>query len=206
MVKLVDQRTLSSYAAVLAVFLWWPLAAQEASPPLRLKVVVLEGEGAINNISQHRAKEPVVQVVDENGMPVRGSSVNFLLPDSGPSATFSGGLKSLAVVADDKGEAVGRGLVPNAVAGRYQIQVTASFRGQTSSAVIDQTNAEAGAASNSRFPKKYLIIGAIAGAAAAGAALAMGGHGSSSPTPTTPASGPLGIVIVSGTPSFQPPH
>lgn len=205
MVKLVDQRTLCSYA-VLAISLCWPLAAQEVPAPLRLKVSVLEGEGAINNISQRRAKEPLVQVVDENGTPVKGASVTFLLPYSGPSATFSGGLKSLAVVTDDKGEAVGRGLAPNTIAGRYQIQVTASFRGQTSSAVIDQTNAEPGAAGTSHFPKKYLIIGAIAGAAAAGAAFAMGGHGSSSPTPTTPASGPLGIVIISGTPSFQPPH
>lgn len=198
-----DQRTLCSYT-VLVLSLWWPLAAQEASSPVRLKVVVLEGEGAINNISQHRAKEPLVQVVDENGTPVKGASVTFQLPESGPSATFSGGLKSLAVFTDDKGEVVGRGLASNTIAGRYQIHVFASFQGQTGSAVINQINAESGVASNHRFPKKFLVIGAIAGAAVAGVAFAMGGH-NGSPASTTPAV-QTGVVIVSGSPSFQPPH
>ena len=41
------------------------LASSQTRPP-SLRIVVLEGEGAINNVLQHRAKDPVVRVVDEN--------------------------------------------------------------------------------------------------------------------------------------------
>lgn len=189
------------------VLLSQPGAAQNPAPSASLKLVVIEGEGAINNIRLRRAKEPVVRVVNEDNTPVKGASVTFLLPDMGAAGEFSGGVRSLAVIADQKGEAAGRGLVPNKIPGRFQIRVVASYQGQSVSTAVNQTNAEPGGAEHG-FPKKYLLIGAIAGAAAAGVAIAAGGHGSSAAT-STPATGPTnqpGIVIVSGSPSFQPPH
>ena len=177
------------------------------SPP-QLRIVVLEGERAINNTSQRRARDPVVQVFDQSNMPVNGTVVTFLLPDTGPGGEFPGGVQNLAIVTDSKGRALGRGLVPNRSPGEFQIRVVASYQGQMSSAVIHQTNAEQAGAQQGGFPKKFLIIGGLVGAAAAGAALALAGHGGSAgSTPaTTPAQGPGGIVIVPGTPSFQPPH
>lgn len=183
-------------------------AAQAQTAPARLRIDVLEGEGAINNISEHRAREPVVRVLDDKGAPVKGASVTFLLPGTGPSGEFGGGVRVLTAFTDEKGEAVGRGLAPNQSAGPFQIRAVASFQGLTASAVINQTNALA-RASAGRTSKKFWLIAVAGGAAAAGAALAARGHGGSTPA-TSPASGPTppqpGIVISAGTPSFQPPH
>src|SRR5690242_9189006 len=53
-------------------------APAQTPPPSDLKIVVLEGADAINNIRQHRAKDPVVQVADQAGAPVKDASVTFL--------------------------------------------------------------------------------------------------------------------------------
>lgn len=192
------------YAVVSPVF-----AAQETSQPAGLRIVVLEGEGAINNISEHRAKEPIVEVLNSNNAPVKGASVTFLLPENGPSGEFGGGVRVLTAFTDEKGQAIGRGLVPNQNAGPFQIRAVGSFEGLTANTVINQTNAAPSNASGGGISKKFWLIAIIGGAAATGAALAARGHGGSSPT-TSPATGPgptqIGIVISPGTPTFQPPH
>lgn len=196
------QTALRAAAAVASCVMLSSLGtAQEPAP--RLKVVVIEGENALNNIREHRARDPVVQVVDGANMPVKGAAVTFLLPDSGPSGEFSGGLRSLMVMSDDRGQATGHGLTPNRLAGKYQIRVVASYQGEMALAVIDQTNAEAGETGGHFLSKKVLIIGVIAGAAAAGAAFGLMNHGGAG---ATPGSAQPGIVIVSGSPSFQTPH
>ena len=47
----------------------------------KLNLVIVEGEGAINNVRQRTAREPIVQVEDENHKPVAGAVVVFLLPN-----------------------------------------------------------------------------------------------------------------------------
>ncbi len=59
-----------------------------------LNIVIIEGEGAINNIKQRTAREPVVQVEDENHKPVAGAAVIFALSDQGAGGTFAGGAHS----------------------------------------------------------------------------------------------------------------
>ena len=60
-------------------------APQAPAPaPAKLNIVIVEGEGAINNIRQRTAREPIVQVEDENHRPVAGAAVLFLLPENGP--------------------------------------------------------------------------------------------------------------------------
>jgi hypothetical protein len=61
---------------------------EQAATTSMLKIDVVEGEGAINNIRLHRAKEPVVRTVDENNRPLSGISVTFLLPVMGPAGNF----------------------------------------------------------------------------------------------------------------------
>ena len=187
--------------ALVVCLLAAPLDAQ--GPPI--KIVIQEGQGAINNIQQHRAKEPVVQVTHEDGEPVRDASVTFQLPDSGAGGVFADGNKMLTVQTDEKGLATGRGLRPNEVAGRFQIRVTASSRGATANALIFQINAEPAAAKKGGS-KTILIIAAIGGAAAAGlgAALGHGKSGSSGPV-SAPITNPP-TVLVPGSPSIQPPH
>jgi hypothetical protein len=195
------ERTYQSICLLL-VFCLLAASADAQGPPI--KIVIQEGQGAINNIQQHRAKEPVVQVTHEDGEPVRQASVTFQLPVTGPGGTFADGNKMLTVQADEKGLAVGRGLRPNQIAGRFQIRVTASFQGATASAVISEINAQP-AATGGGGSKKFLIIALIGGAAAGGLAAALGGKSNSSSSVGT-VSAPPPTVLVPGTPTIQPPH
>ncbi|PYT23935.1 MAG: hypothetical protein DMG57_30365 [Acidobacteria bacterium] len=169
-----------------------------------LKIVVLEGQGAINNVRERRAKEPVVQVEDDGNVPVPEATVTFQLPDNGPSGIFGTGERMLTIVTDAKGQAVGRGLKPNQVVGRFGIRITVSYRGETASTTIFQTNAApAGAAASSGGGSKKFLWIALVGGAAAGGLVAARGHGSSSQSVTVV---PPGTVLVPNTPVFQPPH
>ena len=187
--------------SLVLVFCLLAASAEAQGPPI--KIVIQEGQGAINNIQQHRAKEPVVQVTDNDGAPIQQASVTFQLPETGPGGSFADGNKMLTVQTDEKGLAVGRGLRPNSAEGKFQIRVTASFQGATANEVISEINAEQAAAGGGGG-KTFLIIALIGGAAAGGLAAALG-HGKSSSssvgTITTPPT-----VLVPGTPSIQPPH
>ena len=67
----------------LLLALWLPATAQVA--PM-LNLVVLEGEGATNNIRQRTAREPIVRVEDENHRPVAGAIVVFTCPRTARAA------------------------------------------------------------------------------------------------------------------------
>src|ERR1022692_334718 len=93
----------------LLLALWIPATAQVA--PM-LNLVVLEGEGATNNIRQRTAREPVVQVQDENHKPVAGAIIVFTLPSNGAGGAFANGARTLSMVRDRKGQAVAHGFGP----------------------------------------------------------------------------------------------
>src|SRR5215212_4481241 len=105
-----------------------------------LRVVILEGDGAINNIRLQRAKEPVIRVETTTGAPVAGAAVTFLAPAQGPGAVFINNTPSTTVTTDSDGRAIGRGLRPNKTAGQFEIRVNASHEGSTATARIVQTN------------------------------------------------------------------
>ncbi len=188
---------------------WAPLATQAVAVLLCTvlaraatvpRIEVVEGDGAINNIRLHHAKEPVVRVVDQDGHPLPNISVTFILPGTGAGGTFADGKNSLTVMTDSAGQAVGRGLKPNGSAGQFQIRVTASILGQVATADISQTNAEP--AHTGVSSKTLLILAVVGGAAAAGAAVALGGKSSSSSSSQPP---PSGVVITPGSPTIGPP-
>ncbi len=169
-----------------------------------LNLVVVEGEGAINNIRQRTAREPIVEVQDENHRPIAGAAVVFTLPTQGAGGTFAGGAHSLTVITDAQGRAVARGLRPNGVKGQFQIHVNASFNGQTASTNITQTNATGGAggapAHTFLSGKVIAVIVVVAAAAIAGGVYAAESGGGSSPaaTPTTisPGTGTVGAPAI----------
>jgi hypothetical protein len=180
------------------------LAWAQASTSLRITIV--EGDGAINNIRQRVNREPVVQVEDENRRPIAGAVVVFFLPDQGPSGTFVNGSKTLTVTTDDMGRASARGIRFNNQVGEMQMRVTASYQGLVASAVITQNNiagpATAGAAAGgmSAGTKALITILVIGAAAGAGAGIYLGTHnGSSSPAPVP------SIVLTPGTPTVGGP-
>src|SRR5215471_7151590 len=136
--------------------------------PQRIDLVVVEGEGAINNARQRVGREPVVKVEDENHRPVAGAAVVFTLPISGTSGEFSNGSKNLTVTTDKDGLAAAHGLKTNQIAGKLQIYVTASYRGLRARTLINQTTTGgSGAPSHGGSGKIWLVL-AVVGAAAAG--------------------------------------
>jgi hypothetical protein len=209
-------RAVFSVFLILTNLLGVPAFAQ--APPI-LNLVIVEGEGAINNVKQRVNRDPIVQVEDENHRPIAGAAVIFFLPDQGASGTFVNGSRTLTVMTNAQGRAVATGIRPNNVNGAMQIRVTASFQGATASAVINQMNtggsgsgsgssgASAGAGGGGLSTgAKIAIILLIAGGAAAGGVIAAthgGGSGSGSGGSGPPSSPP--IVITAGTPSVGAP-
>lgn len=180
-----------------------PLQAQNAPAAGKIQIVIVEGEGAINNVRQRVAREPIVQVEDENRKPIAGAAVTFLLPNQGAGATFANGARSLTITTDAQGRAAARGLRPNSVNGQYEIRVNASHQGQTASATISQTNAIAAAAAGIGISAKLLTILAIAGGAVAvGTVAATRGNGEGNGT----AAGGNRTVIVPGSPTVGGPQ
>ena len=203
----------------LSLMLAWLLAVPcvpqvMAQTAPKLNLVIVEGEGQINNIRQRTTREPIVQVEDENHKPVAGAAVVFLLPNTGPSATFADGSHTLTVITDDQGRAVARGMRPNQAQGRYQIHVNASNNGQTATAVITQSNvlgaAGAGAAAGTAagISGKLIAVIAILGAAAAGGGIYAATHASSNNNNATVPAGPSTTLttITVGAGSVGPPR
>ena len=180
--------------------------------PAGIQIVIVEGEGAINNVKERVNREVIVQVEDQNKKPVAGAAVIFFLPNDGPGGTFANGTTSLTTTTNEQGRSVARGIQFNGQAGAMQMRVTASYAGRTASAVINQTNALAGASTagggigggvggGMSKTTKILIIGAIVGAGVA-AGVVLGNRGSSgTSTPSTPT-----ITITPGTPTVGGPQ
>jgi hypothetical protein len=139
-----------------------------------LQIAILEGEGGINNIRRGSATRPVVEVRDRNNVPVPGALVTFTLPEFGASASFVDGSRFFTVATDANGQATVPSMRPNAVEGRFQINVSASKDGQTATATISQTNMLAGAAAAGATGAGLSAAAkiAIVGIVAAGAVLA----------------------------------
>ena len=171
------------------------LAGQDRS----LHLVILEGDGAINNIRSPRAKEPVVRVEDASKQGVPGAVVTFLLPSEGAGAFFGEAAGSLTLTTDDRGEVVARGLHANRISGPFQIRVSASKYGQTASVSIAQMNVDPGVHGSSR---KIALIAILGGVAAGGAAVALrGGKTKSAPLPPAATT-----IVLPGVPVFGGPQ
>jgi hypothetical protein len=194
-------------SVLLAVVMSLPLSprAVAQTPAPALNILVLEGEGAINNIKQRTSRETIVQVEDENHKPVAGAVVVFSLPSQGAGGAVGGTSQTITTVSNAEGRAVLKGFRPNNVEGQYQIHVTASKNGQSANANITQSNALAGGAaagaSHAGISGKLIAIIAIAGAGAAGGAIYATQRGGGSGTPTVST-----ISIAAGTGAVGSPR
>ena len=184
---------------LIVLLLFNPLGFElRAQNPTSLQILIVEGEGAINNVKQRVNREPIVQVEDENHKPVAGAAVIFFQPNNGPGGTFANGSTTLTTSTNAQGQAVARGIRFNNQAGSLQLRVAASFAGLTASAIITQTNvagiSATGASSGGMsLGAKLLIIGAIVGGGvAAGVIIANRGGSSPAPVPGT-------VTITQGT-------
>jgi hypothetical protein len=182
------------------------IAVAAAQQPPELQILVIGGEGSINNVKQRTAREPVVEVRDRNNRPVAGALILFEAPRNGASGTFLGGSPTLRVTTDAQGRAVGQGFRPNNTGGDFGVQVTANYQGLTATATVHMTNflaagAAAGASAAGHGKLIAILIG-VGAAAAAGTAYAVTHSGSSSSTPpvATPTTITAGTGSVGGRP------
>ncbi len=164
----------------------------------KLNITIVQGDGAIDDVHQHTARELIVQVDDDNKKPVPGAAVVFSAPGQGAGGSFAGGARSLSVMTDNRGRAVARGFHPNHVEGQYHVQVTASHGGQIANASIGRTNMlSTSTTASAGISKRSIALIVIAGAAAAAGggyyATHNGGNGNSNAAITiTPGSSTVG--------------
>ena len=180
-----------------------PLVAPASQAPVTnremggLRMVVLQGDGAFNDIQRKTGRDPVVEVRDENDRPLAGAQVVFSLPETGPGGTFEGGVRTFTTTSDPNGMAAARGLKPNNVEGRFQIRVIASLGGKTGTVAITQSNTLAGGAvvpgQRGGGKAKWLLLLA-AGGATGGILAAKSGSKSTPPPP-----GPVPTILSTGT-------
>ncbi len=179
-----------SVSLILTAVLVWPALAAPVSND-ELRILVLEGDRAVNDVRTRAATAPVIEVRESNGHPVEGAEVTFHLPTSGPGAVFANGGLNQTVRTNHQGQATPTGYMPNGPIGRFTIRITAAWAGRSGEASIVQMNSqqpyEPQSVQRSGGKTKWIVLGIMA---AAGTAVAIGlSRGTSGPVPVTLVSG-----------------
>ena len=144
--------------------------AASTAAPKALFITILEGEGELNDIRARTAREPIVQVEDENHKPVAGALVLFAIPKGGAAGANFSGLSSLTVRTGADGRAVGRGFQVTRHTGKLEITVTATAAALEVATIIHETNfAKGGKLSNytANHPTLTTVIVGLGGVAVA---------------------------------------
>jgi hypothetical protein len=181
------------FAALLMVLMFvrpvTMLAAGLPAPPVPdpqpqlLQIEILDGEGALNNIRQRTAREPIVEVKDENHKPVAGALILFAIQSNGGAGASFDGATTLSVTTDAAGRAVAHGLTPNNKSGDFTIKVTATLGAITTFVIIHQKNVKGAKlpknqqqsdATNSTGPPDHGIRNRIIKWTAVGSAIVVG--------------------------------
>src|SRR3984957_13609471 len=100
-------------------------ADKAADSPAILQIRVIEGEGVAYPLGGRATRGVTIQVTDETGRPVEGSSVSFRLPEEGPSGTFSNGSRAEIATTKSDGKAAAWGMQWNRTEGSFEIRITA---------------------------------------------------------------------------------
>jgi hypothetical protein len=128
--------------AAAAVILAASLAAAADQRPL--KIHILEGDGAFNDIKRGVGSVPIVEVKDEGGHPVQNAKVVFELPENGAGGSFLEGSRTSVATTDRQGRATCDRVRPNKIEGPFVISVTATKDGSVGHADVRQSNTLAG--------------------------------------------------------------
>jgi hypothetical protein len=173
------------------------------APTGEIKIVVVQGEGALNNIRTRSAAPLIVEVRDSSDKPVAGAEVIFQLPPAGPGGVFNGWMRNQTARTSAEGRAETNGYAPNDEVGRFNIKVTATSGAKTTSSIIAQTNTPTGTGGNGKVAKSksnlwkvVLIVGAAG--LAGGIVAATRGGSSTPPTPPTPITVSAGPITIGG--------
>ena len=193
--KLLDANS-SPWHRLWAVSLAWCLALgpvapgfAQNTPVATLRVTVVGGSGAFNNMKAKLGRDIEIEVRDEAGKAIGGADVTFTPRPTGASVTFRGGTSVYTTRTDEMGRAQTIGLTPNDLEGRFPIEIRAVKNGVEGSATTYQSNTLAGGVKTATGKpagggKKVLLL--VVGAAAAGGVAAAVGRGKSSGSGATP--------------------
>jgi hypothetical protein len=182
---------------------------QQASalPAPALKIVILEGEDVSNNIKERTAREPIIQVQDENHKPVAGAAVLFSIDSQGghAGASFLHGAKTFTGTTDADGKVTAHGYHPNTHTGQFHVNVTASKGQLTSHATIAQTNVAAAASAATTagitgFVATHVVLVTVVAAAVVAGSVSAGvvASNNNSTTTITTGTGTVGAPTLSG--------
>src|SRR5689334_8698114 len=80
----------------------------QSSSSSGFRIVVVDGEDAVNVIQLKTATAPVVEIRDRNNLPVPGITVTFAI--KGTATSFAGGTNTLSIVTNAAGRAAASGL------------------------------------------------------------------------------------------------
>jgi len=177
---------------------------QDAPPdnPAILQIKVLEGEGVAYSVGGRATRGVTIQVTDETGKPVEGSSVSFRLPEEGPSGTFANGSRAEITTTRADGKASAWGMQWNRTEGSFEIRITA-VKGQARAGTVcavylskATASIEGGSAAPFKLGRnhKWLWI-TLAVAGAAGAVIAVTALAGKSTPPIGPTATPTSIGI-----------
>ncbi len=180
-----------------------------------LKILVLAGNGELNDLERRVMAPLVVQVLDQNDRPIQGAEVVFRFPPSGPSATFPGGKASQTARTNGTGESAALNWMANGEVGTFEVHVTATYGNEMGETTVKMSNvtriveskmatksgARPGAKHAAWYSSKWVKIALVAGAAGAVAGIVLavsGGHSSTASKPP--------ITITPGPPTVGGPH
>jgi len=183
-----------------------------ADTPAILQIRVIEGEGVAYPVGGRATRGVTVLVTDETGKPIEGASVNFRLPDEGPSGTFTNGTRTEVIATKPDGKASIWGMQWNRTEGQFEIRITAAKGGTRAGTVcqvyLSKASAQTGSspvrlARNHKWLWISVAVAGAAGAAVAAAAVNRGGEPvGPAVTPTT-----IGVPTISvGHPSISIGH
>ena len=212
-------------AALLTVLLLMPPVAVAQQPPSdqpapakteqiaplptvqNLKTFVLSGEGEMNDLERRVVAPVVVEVRDQNDLPVEGADVIFRFPATGPSGSFTGGKLTQTIRTNAQGQAAATNWTANNQVGPFKINVTATYgnqMGQTAINMFNVTRITDDMLKDRRKKRPWyasrkwqILMGLGAGAAVTGIVLATGnGNGAATAPPTITIS--PGTVVIGG--------
>jgi hypothetical protein len=120
------------------------MAFAAQGPQSSVRIVVEEGNLAVNVIAKNHvpSRQIVVRVVDQTGKPVRGVTVSFQMPPVDEPGGTIGGQSAVSSLTGSAG-LVRVTIQPNQLAGTFDIEVSASYQRDSSSATITQFNVQA---------------------------------------------------------------
>ena len=105
-----------------------------------LKLLVLAGNGEMNDLERRVMASLVVQVLDQNDRPVEGAEVVFRFPLNGPGAAFTGGKTSQTVRTTGTGEAAAVNWMANGEVATFEVHVTTTYGNEVGETTVKMSN------------------------------------------------------------------